>query len=112
MSLTRVVSARSVVVVIRSDMSSGESPPYCQTMLITGMSISGKISVGGRRMTMGLRIRINSAITTKVYGLRKGRATIHMTYSVAPVRGTIATQRGFWVGYDGLSSIDEIRAVS
>ena len=42
--------------------------------------MSGKISVGVRRTTTGVRIRISSAITTKVYGLRRANATIHIEY--------------------------------
>src|SRR5882757_2196520 len=51
-------------------------------MLTTGMLISGKISVGVRRTTTGVRIRISSAITTNVYGLRSANATIHIDYSL------------------------------
>src|SRR5436309_2113668 len=42
--------------------------------------MSGKISVGVRRMVMGVRIRMTSAITTNVYGRLRARATIHMNY--------------------------------
>src|SRR6266853_4579556 len=49
-------------------------------MLMTGILMSGKISVGVRRTTTGVRIRISSAITTKVYGLRSANAAIHIEY--------------------------------
>src|ERR1700704_642850 len=51
-------------------------------MLMTGILISGKISVGVRRTTTGVRIRISSAITIKVYGLRNAKATIHIEYAL------------------------------
>src|SRR5882757_11035768 len=47
-------------------------------MLTTGLLISGKMSVGVRNATTGVRMRISSAITTNVYGLRNARATIHI----------------------------------
>ena len=52
-------------------------------MLTTGMLISGKMSVGVRSTTTGVRIRIRSAITMNVYGLRNASATIHIDYSLA-----------------------------
>ena len=49
MSLTLVVKARSVGrVSTRRSMSSGEMPVNDQTTLTTGMSMSGKMSVGMR----------------------------------------------------------------
>src|SRR5260370_7982783 len=45
---------------------------------MTGILMSGKISVAVRRRTTGVRIRIRSAITMKVYGLRNANATIHI----------------------------------
>jgi len=51
-------------------------------MLTTGILISGKMSVGVRRTTTGVRIRIRSAITTNVYGLRNAKATIHIENSL------------------------------
>ncbi len=43
---TVVVSARSKLPVKRCSISSGGSPAYCQTTAMTGMSISGRMSVG------------------------------------------------------------------
>src|SRR5437660_12721568 len=45
MSLTVVVMARSLMVVKRFSISSGLVPLYCQMMVTTGMSMSGKMSV-------------------------------------------------------------------
>src|SRR5437667_4186118 len=45
---------------------------------MTGILMFGKTSVGVRSITIGLRIRISSAITTNVYGLRRASATIHI----------------------------------
>src|SRR5215468_6358009 len=78
MSFTSVVRARSVVVVIRFDISCGDRPWKFQTMLMTGMSMSGKMSVGVRKITMGLRMSNTKAITMNVYGRRRARATIHI----------------------------------
>jgi hypothetical protein len=50
MSLTVVVMPRSLLEVMRLANSSAERPVYCQTMLTTGISIFGKISVGISRM--------------------------------------------------------------
>ena len=65
-SLTVVVSARSNGVVMRPDIWSGGNPVYCQTTPITGIRISGKMSVGVRSAASGPMIRISSASTTKV----------------------------------------------
>ena len=45
-SFTVVVSVRSNGDVMRPTIWSGGRPVYCHTTLITGMRISGKISVG------------------------------------------------------------------
>ena len=66
MSLTVVVSARSNGVVMRPDIWSGGRPVYCQTTPITGIRMSGKMSVGVRSAASGPMIRISSASTTKV----------------------------------------------
>src|SRR5579864_2034745 len=50
-------------------------------MLTTGILISGKTSVGVRKMTIGPRIRISRASTVKVYGRRRANLTIHMMLS-------------------------------
>src|SRR5229473_557104 len=47
-------------------------------ILITAMLISGKISTGVRKMVMGVRMMMSSAITTNVYGRRSANATIHI----------------------------------
>ena len=66
MSLTVVVSERSNTETMRPAMSSGCNPVYCQTTLITGMPIRGKMSVGVRTIAMTPKIRIRIDITTKV----------------------------------------------
>jgi hypothetical protein len=45
---------------------------------MTGISILGKISVAVRRITKGLRTRMRSAITIKVYGRLRASLTIHI----------------------------------
>ena len=49
-----------------------------QSTVTTGISTLGKMSVGVRRMTVIPRMRISRERTTKVYGLRSARRTIHM----------------------------------
>ena len=66
MSLTVVVMARSLVVTIRFSMSSGDNPPYDQMMLTTGTSITGKMSVGVRKIVSTPRSAMNRAMTTNV----------------------------------------------
>ena len=66
MSLTVVVSERWNCSMTRPDIWSGGRPVYCQTTAITGMRISGKMSVGVRRAASGPTIRISSASTTNV----------------------------------------------
>src|SRR6266850_6717986 len=68
MSLTVVVNARSKGAVIRPDIWSGGKPVYCQTTPITGIRMSGKMSVGVRSAASGPIINRSSASTTKVYG--------------------------------------------
>ena len=68
MSLTVVVSARWNGVVMRPAIWSGGRPVYCQTTPITGIRMSGKMSVGVRSAASGPMIRSSSASTTKVYG--------------------------------------------
>src|ERR1700674_3220090 len=53
-------------------------------MLITGILIFGKMSVGVRTIESGPSMRINMARTTKVYGLCSASRTIHMIHSIAP----------------------------
>ena len=68
MSLTVVVSARWNGVTMRPAIWSGGRPVYCQTTPITGMRMSGKMSVGVRSAASGPMIISSSANTTKVYG--------------------------------------------
>src|SRR5580692_11609336 len=53
-------------------------PVYCHATAITGMSILGKISVGVRRIMTGLKTKISTARTMKVYGLSRATRTIHI----------------------------------
>src|SRR5215831_859851 len=73
------VRERSKLVTIRLSISSGDRPPYCHTMLTTGMSIYGKISTGRVAIATPPRIAISTAITTNVYGRRSASLTIHIT---------------------------------
>jgi hypothetical protein len=66
MSLTAVVSTRSVTRTIRLSISSGGIPEYCQTIDTTGTSASGKMSVGIRRMASTPTTAISTASTRKV----------------------------------------------
>src|ERR1700730_15245792 len=77
-SFTTVVTIRSNTVVIRPSISSGFKLVYEKATAITGMSTLGKMSVGVRKITMGLSMRINNATTTKVYGRRRATFTIHI----------------------------------
>jgi hypothetical protein len=63
---TVVVRTRSNTVVIRPSISSEFNPVNCQATATTGMSTFGKTSVGVRRMTTGLTMKIKSARTTNV----------------------------------------------
>lgn len=63
-----VVSARWNGVVMRPAIWSGGRPVYCQTTPMTGMRMSGKMSVGVRSAASGPIINRSSASTTKVYG--------------------------------------------
>ena len=65
-SLTETVKPRSERTVMASAISSGEMPPYCQMTLTTGISISGKISVGMRMQATTPRITIISDMMTNV----------------------------------------------
>jgi hypothetical protein len=69
-SLTVVVRLRSLTAVIRWPTSCADSPLYVQTMLMTGILISGKMSVDILSRTRGVARRISSAITKNVYGRR------------------------------------------
>src|SRR5258708_16549332 len=54
-------------------------PVYCHATAITGISIFGKISVGVRRIMTGLRTKISTARTMKVYGRSRATRTIHIS---------------------------------
>ena len=47
---------------------------------MTGMLISGKMSVGVRINATGVSKMMTSAITTNVYGLRSANRTIHIKF--------------------------------
>lgn len=66
MSFTVVVSTRSNGEVMRPAIWSGGKPVYCQITAITGMRISGKMSVGVRQAASGPIIRMKMANTRKV----------------------------------------------
>src|SRR4029077_1024401 len=75
MLFTVVVSARWNGVMMRPAIWSGGRPVNCHTTLITGMLISGKMSVGVRSQDSVPAIRISSASTTNVYGRRSAIRT-------------------------------------
>src|ERR1700692_2803254 len=77
LSIARV-KIRSNGLGIRPSNSSGFMPVYCQATAITGMSMFGKISVGVRRIMTGLKTKISTARTMKVYGRSRATRTIHM----------------------------------
>jgi hypothetical protein len=77
-SLTVVVTARSETVVMRRSISSGGRPAYCQITETTGMSISGKMSVGVRTSESTPKMTTSSAPTMNVYGRCRAIRTIHM----------------------------------
>src|SRR3954447_10025244 len=64
---------------IRCSNSCAFNPAYCQTMLTTGMLMLGKMSVGVRMSTKGVSKSNTSEQTTKVYGRRSAKRTIHIT---------------------------------
>src|SRR5580692_11646283 len=66
MSLTVVGTARSKTAEIRPANSVGVIPVYCQTTATAGILIFGKISVGVRKIMIGLIMRINRAATMNV----------------------------------------------
>jgi len=80
MSLTVVVKARSVVVMTRASMSVTERPVNDQMTLTTGMSTSGKMSVGVRTIVTAPNSTISTATITNVYGRRNASLTIHMVH--------------------------------
>src|SRR5882724_8758163 len=79
-SLTSVAIPRSTLPVMRCSISCGSRPVKVQTRLMTGILISGKISVGVRSKTTGVSRMITSAITINVYGLCSAKRTIHILF--------------------------------
>jgi hypothetical protein len=79
---TVVVRTRSNPVVMRPSSSSGFRPVNCHATAITGMLMLGKMSVGVRRITTGLRMRMSRASTMKVYGRSSAIRTIHIRDSL------------------------------
>src|SRR5260370_1230385 len=65
---------------MRLVISWGDRPEKYQITVTMGMSMFGKMSVGVRWITIGARISSSSASTTKVYGRRSARRTIHMPF--------------------------------
>jgi hypothetical protein len=63
MSLTVVVSERSKTDTMRPDVSSGGRLVCCQTTLINGIPMLGKMSVGLRKIVRTPKIRIRIEIT-------------------------------------------------
>jgi hypothetical protein len=61
-----VVSVRSNGEVMRPTIWSGGRPVYCHTTLMTGILMSGKMSVGVLTADKGPMIRMKIASTTKV----------------------------------------------
>ncbi len=84
MSLTEVVNDRSVTRSTRFSMSSGEMPVNDQMTLATGMSTSGKMSVGIRWDVSTPSTTMSRATTTNVYGRRSASLTIHTGVSPRP----------------------------
>ncbi len=78
MLLTVVVIPRSEFVTMRSAISPGGSPVKFHMTLMTGMLMFGKISTGVRKIVIGVKMMMSSAITTNVYGRRRAKATIHI----------------------------------
>lgn len=78
MPLTVVVVARSKGVVMRAAISSGDRPVYVLMTAITGMSISGSMSVDMVRSVRPPMITMSMARTTNVYGRLNAMRTIHM----------------------------------
>src|ERR1700687_4737138 len=101
-SLTVVVSARWNGVVMRPAIWSGGRPVYCQTTPMTGMRISGKMSVGVRKAASGPIINRSSASTTKVYGRLSAMRTSAIIKRGAPgqVEGQEPPSESLFVGAD------------
>src|SRR5690606_21451564 len=78
-------------VLMRPDIWSGGMPVYCHAMAITGIRISGKMSVGVRSAANGPKISSSNAITTKVYGRCSAVRTTPTSKQRSPT-----PQRGPW----------------
>ncbi len=76
---TVVVNTRSYPLVSRPSNSSGFMPVNCHATAITGISMFGKISVGVRKIMTGLRTKMSTARTMKVYGRSSATRTIHIS---------------------------------
>src|SRR5438128_917484 len=78
---------------IRRSNSCEFSPANCHTTEITGISMDGKISVGVRIKRNGVARSSTSDNTTKVYGRRKAKRTIHIKkrkrHGLHRVRGAV-----------------------
>src|SRR5229473_1375556 len=83
---------------MRPAIWSGGRPVYCQTTPITGMRISGKMSVGVRSAASGPIIRRSSASTTKVYGRLSAIRTSAIINRAFLGRRELAPQKGQFVG--------------
>src|ERR1700722_14890366 len=81
MLFTVVVRARSSEYTMRCSMSLAVRPVYCQITLTTGMLIAGKMSVGVCSKLNGVNNNSSRAATTKVYGRRSAKRTIHIDLS-------------------------------
>jgi hypothetical protein len=66
MSLTVVVRKPSKLRTMRPSISPGDMPGYCQITEMTGMSTSGKMSVGMRKIATSPSRVMAMAMTTKV----------------------------------------------
>src|ERR1700676_2832698 len=93
-----VVSARWNGVVMRPAIWSGGRPVYCQTTPMTGIRMSGKMSVGVRSAANGPIIRRSSASTTKVYGRLRAIRTRAIINRAFLGRRELAPQKGQFVG--------------
>ena len=65
-SFTIVVMPRSLLAVMRLDISCAERPEYCHTVLTTGILIFGKMSVGVLIAAVTPKMTISIAMTTNV----------------------------------------------
>jgi hypothetical protein len=65
----------------------------------------GKISVGVRKMTTGLRIRMSSAKTINVYGRFRATLTIHMLFPRLPPRCSTSGQSWCAILYETYSIV-------